>query len=90
MNQIGRWQKRINQLNNSIEAAVERITREVDEDWDEKKMGIVPGDELIKMVANHYGVAFDKTRDDGVGLAKMMTKDEIDDEIATILKSIVE
>ena len=90
LDQIQTWEQRLYDLKTSIDESVKIISGEVDEIWDEMKLRIVPGDELIKMVADHYSVPFDKTRDHGVELAKNMTKDEIDVEIATMLKSIVE
>jgi putative ATP-dependent endonuclease of the OLD family len=58
-------------------------------DWHAEKLSIVPGDELLDAVCRKFGVRFRKEAD-SLRLAALMTKEEIDPEIAKLLRSVVE
>lgn len=59
----------------------------VDHIWQSDKLAIVPGDLLLDMVCQKYGVRFNKDRD-GERLAARMNEDEIAMEIGKIIREI--
>ena len=86
--QIGEWEAKVIELKSAIAEETKRQAIEVERDWDRRSLDMVPGDSLIDMVYKHYGVRFHKDRGDGVDLARMMTKDDICQEIAELIQSI--
>ena len=79
---------KVAELESSITEVIARQTQEVENLWKEQRRDIVPGDLLIDMVYQHYGVRFHKERSDGVEIAEMMTKDEIGLELEKLINSI--
>ena len=59
----------------------------VDRVWQSDKLAIVPGDLLLDMMCQEYGVRFKKDRD-GERLAALMNEDEIAMEIGKIIREI--
>ncbi len=55
--------------------------------WDESKLNRVPGTELLNGVCSRYDVRFHKAKD-SLRLATIMTKSEIDSEIAKLLQEV--
>ena len=86
--QMEAWESKVSELKSAIAVETKRQTEEVERQWKEHKLEIVPGDWLIDMVYRHYAVRFRKERGDGVELARMMTKDEIGSEIEALIKNI--
>ena len=86
--QIEAWETKVSKLRCAIDEETEKQTQEVENCWEEHKLDIVPGDLLIDMVYRHYEVRFRKEHGDGVELARMMTKDDIDPELEKLIKSI--
>ena len=86
--QIEEWEAKVIELKSAIGKETKRQSLEVERDWDQRRLDMVPGDSLIDMVYKRYGVRFHKERGDGVDLARMMTKDDICQEIAELIQAI--
>jgi putative ATP-dependent endonuclease of OLD family len=56
----------------------------VDSEWETRKLDLIPGDELIDETCQKFGIRFVKERDAG-RLASLFLKDEIGDEISTLI-----
>lgn len=69
------------------QAVYDQKSQEINDAWNTQKLALVPGDELLKMVLRKYGIGFDKGRD-GLELASLMKKHEIDEEVQKILRQI--
>jgi hypothetical protein len=55
--------------------------------WSSSKLNVVPGDALLDLVSQVYGVRFRKEQD-SVRLAQLMTESEIQGEIQQIIREI--
>ncbi|MFE4693781.1 AAA family ATPase [Streptomyces sp. NPDC056749] len=62
---------------------------EVRKNWDTRKIEIVPGEEILALLLQRYGLRFNK-RQDGVKIADLMTPDDIPAEVSTIIRSLVQ
>jgi hypothetical protein len=78
--QIAALQKRKDALINEVSES----RRSLDESWDQRKLSLVPGDELLDAVCKRFGVRFTKEQD-SVRIAGLMTAEEIDDEIENLI-----
>ena len=56
--------------------------------WASSKLSIVPGDELLDMVCQKFGVRFKKESGDGARLVGLMQASEIDPEITDLIKQL--
>ena len=88
--QVEVWEERLTRLRRSIDDEIVAKSRDVDQQWATHKLDMVPGDVLIDMVASRYGLRFDKSRGDGVKLAKLMSSNKIDPEIAELIRTFVD
>ena len=72
-----------------LKGRLEDIEHEVDTDfgsrWDSEKRSLVPGSSLLDEIFKHYGLRFQKLRD-GPALASRLSAEEIDAELAAILR----
>lgn len=71
----------------SIPKLMDNEAEAIDRHWPERKLSLVPGDELLDMVFQEYGLRFRKERD-GARLAALMQEDEIEQEIASVIRGI--
>jgi len=85
--EIQRLIGQLREAESMVEAVYQEESEYVDRVWQSGKLTIVPGDLLLDMVCQKYGVRFNKDRD-GVRLAALMNKDEIATEIGKIIREI--
>lgn len=86
-NIIGEMINELEKVKNNTEAVFEDQRTIVDNNWATNKLNVVPGDQLLDMVCQRYGVRFKKDRD-GSRLAALMQQEEIDQEIQDIVSEI--
>lgn len=82
--------KAIEELTRSRDSMADLLQRGknlVEVDWDNKKLEIVPGDELIDLVCREFETRFIKEKD-SVRLASMFKADEVPQEIKEIITDI--
>jgi putative ATP-dependent endonuclease of OLD family len=82
-----RLQEQLRTRREKLPSVTQDVRRNVDTQWDVRKLQIVPGDHLLDRVFSRYGIRFRKERD-SVRLATYLQPEEIDGEIATLLKQI--
>ncbi|MFI5884886.1 ATP-dependent nuclease [Streptomyces sp. NPDC051554] len=76
-------------LEDDLANLIRKAEVEVTEDWSARKLLIVPGEEVLVLLFQRYGLRFNK-RQDGVKIASLMTRDEIPAEIASIIRGLVQ
>lgn len=79
--------EKITQAKVDTSAIVEAVSLEVKEGWARNKLGMVPGEELLKAVLRRFEIGYNK-RKDGPRLAAEMKPDEIPMELKDILKHL--
>ena len=79
---------KVSALKGVITQETNRQSQEVENDWEGRRLDIVPGDLLIDLVYKRYGVRFHKRRGDGIELAKMMQDREIAPELQSLIGNI--
>jgi hypothetical protein len=67
--------------------AYDRESAAVDASWGTNKLDIVPGSELLDKLFQHYGIRFRKETDSS-RIAALTTREEIDEELVGVIKSI--
>jgi putative ATP-dependent endonuclease of the OLD family len=79
---------RIEALQREREASSElakEIREELDARWADKRLDIVPGEELLKKLFGRYGLGYKKERD-GIGLAGRLRKEEVHGDLKRIIQ----
>jgi len=71
-----------------VQPVVESVTNEVNDLWGDRKLDLVPGEELLDLVCRRWDVRYRKERGDGSRLASVMRTEEISDEMQTLLKDL--
>ena len=71
----------------NVDDACTRCAKEVEDEWANRKLDIVPGAALLDEVYKKSGLRYDKMRD-GVTLAALVKSTEIDEEIARFLRQL--
>jgi putative ATP-dependent endonuclease of the OLD family len=91
---VGRIASEVQSVVSRLEKLEERaadIMREererVESEWVQKKLEIVPGDELLDRVCRKYGVRYQKDKD-GVRLASLIHTEDIPEEIKELLREL--
>ena len=79
--------KQLEADNNRAEEIYEEQARLVNEMWQSSKLDLVPGDHLLDMVCQKFGVRYKKELD-GSRLAALMNQQEINEEIKVIISEI--
>lgn len=87
VNEIDQMIARLEEAKKHATRALSQQTEFVETNWQKNKLSLVPGDLLLDMVFKEYHLRFIKERD-GVRLAALMKKGEIDQEIKTIIQEI--
>jgi putative ATP-dependent endonuclease of OLD family len=85
--EIRRSIKELEEAKSRIQSVYEEQTKVINDVWASIGSHIVPGDLLLDLVCQQYGVRFKKDRD-GVRLASLMDETEIDREVKEIIHSI--
>ena len=86
--EIEALEAKVSALKGMITQETNRQSQEVENDWEGRRLDIVPGDLLIDLVYKRYGVRFHKGRGDGIELAKMMQDCEIAPELQSLIGNI--
>jgi predicted ATP-dependent endonuclease of OLD family len=73
----------------SIKTSMDKEKSSLDGSWKAEKRSIVPGDELLQVVCQRFGVKFNKEHD-SERLAKLMNPDEIAEELKEVIRAIME
>jgi hypothetical protein len=63
-------------------------TQKIAKDWEAQKLAIVPGDLLLDLVCQKFGVRFKKEQNDSIRLAEFMTREDIDQDMKTLLNEL--
>ncbi|WP_078614284.1 AAA family ATPase [Streptomyces griseus] len=79
----------VSSLNANLESLVKAAEDEVRGDWETRKRDIVPGEEVLTLLFQRYGLRFNK-RQDGGKIAALMESSEIPGEIASIVRGLVQ
>jgi len=67
-----------------VETLIEDETKRIELGWEQRRLWVVPGDELLDCVCKRFGVRFRKERD-GARLASLLRPDEIPGELRKFL-----
>ena len=87
-NALAEVEESIRLLRESLHEAVEEARRTIEQDWDTRKLEIVPGHELIDNVFKRYDLRFKKDRDAGQ-IAQMMRGEHIPQELKLLVRTAV-
>lgn len=79
--------KRLQEAIDKVEDVYQEQTKYVNNMWQSSKLDLVPGDHLLDMVCQKYGVRY-KKESDGSRLAALVNENEIDREIKEIIQAI--
>jgi putative ATP-dependent endonuclease of the OLD family len=80
--------QKLEEANSRVEDVYQTESAQLNSIWHSSKLDLVPGDYLLDMVCQKYGVRFKKKEQDGSRLASLMYENEIDREIRDIIQSI--
>lgn len=86
-NENQRIMEHLEEVNANIQKVYEEQSREVSDIWSIQKLDLVLGDHLLDMVCKKYNVRF-KKEVDGSRLAALMSENEIDEEVQSIIRQI--
>ncbi|WP_369357206.1 AAA family ATPase [Streptomyces sp. cg2] len=78
----------VQELKGSVEETLQSAEGDVAARWSGSKVELIPGDEILKRVFREYDLSFNK-RKDSVGIASLMTEDEIPTEMKRIIEGLV-
>jgi predicted ATPase len=76
-------------LANDIPNLVQKAEAEVREEWAMRKLHLAPGEEILTLLLQRYGLRFNK-RQDGVKIASLMTREEIPTELSILIRSLIQ
>jgi hypothetical protein len=71
----------------NVDNVCTQCAKEVEDEWADRKLDIVPGAALLDEVYKKSGLRYDKMRD-SVALAALVKNTQIDDEIARFLRQL--
>lgn len=74
-------------MRDSASQAYEDIAQQVNENWEADKLSLAPGHELLDLTVQRFGVRYKKDVDAG-RLASLMNENEIDDELARLIRQL--
>ena len=86
---LNRQRDEIDRAVNGLESTSAAVRSEIDRDWVQRKLELVPGDALLENVFRRFGFRFRKQRD-SVKIASHMQERDIDSEIRNLLRQIVD
>ncbi|MGW0074302.1 ATP-dependent nuclease [Streptomyces cellulosae] len=78
----------VQKLKDSVEETLQVAESDVAARWGDDKIALIPGDEILKRLFREYNLSFNK-RKDSVGIASVMTEDEIPTEMKRIIEGLV-
>lgn len=84
-----RQREHLDQLEKELHEIVRIQTEQVEGNWTTKKQDLVPGDILLDEVCKIFNTRFNKEKD-SARLATLLNENEIDVELKSVLKSIIE
>ena len=70
-----------------VDGACDLATKEVEQDWANRKLEIVPGSAMLDEVYKSFGIRYDKMRD-GVAIAAQMEAKDIEKEIEQFIRQL--
>jgi hypothetical protein len=88
INEIQRQIQQLEESKSKAEEVYKEQSEYVNSIWQGGKLAIIPGDLLLDLVCQEYGVRFKKERGDGARLAALMGESEIDEEIKEIIRNM--
>lgn len=88
ISQLSKISESLTRLENELDALLRDAEAQVRQEWDSRKYEIVPGEEVLTMLLNRYGLRFNK-RQDCVKIAALIRREEIPDEIAQVIRNLV-
>ena len=88
-NEIDRQAKMLSARAAEISSRIMDEQRRIEQVWDSHKLDLVPGDELLDLACQAFGVRFKKRRD-GSRLAGYLVNSEVPSELVTLLRQLVE
>src|SRR5262249_3528315 len=73
-----------------FEAIVREERDELEKEWQDPPRGLTlaPGEEVLDAVFKHFGFSYAKTKD-APRIAQIMKAEEIDDEIKTVVQTVI-
>jgi putative ATP-dependent endonuclease of the OLD family len=77
----------LKELQQNLDRISEQAVTEVEKEWGNRKMEIVPGSNILDDWYRRYGLRFDKIRD-GPAIAALMKQDEIPRELGKFIRSV--
>lgn len=78
----------VSDLSQGLSEIITQETSRAQAEWDDRKIEIVPGDEVLDAVFSRYNLRFNK-RTDSLRLAQSMRADEIPAEIMSLIKRLI-
>jgi predicted ATP-dependent endonuclease of OLD family len=82
--ELDRMAAEIENRKKTIEKSLAEARSDVEREWPRRKTELVPGDLLLDRVMRRAGLRFRKEKD-GARLARVMTKDELDEEMTKLI-----
>ena len=85
--EISKMAEQLEESKTKLQDVYKQQSEDVNTVWEAQKLAIVPGDLLLDMVCQQYGVRFKKERD-SARLAAYMNENEIDSKIKRMIEEI--
>ncbi|MFF7487404.1 ATP-dependent endonuclease [Streptomyces luteogriseus] len=86
--QLSKITESLTQLESELDTLIRDADAEVRQEWESRKHEIVPGEEVLTLLLQRYGLRFNK-RQDCLKIAALMKREEIPTEISQVISSLV-
>jgi hypothetical protein len=78
----------LNTLAGNVGATSSEIQVQVDQDWARDAVAMVPGTQVLQIVARQFGVGFSKEKGDSEKLASFLARHEIPNELVGLIHEL--